>query len=48
MGYDLSKLRISDGWIYYKVRQQDGSFQEMECPDTVSNRYFVQWVQIHD
>lgn len=48
MTYDLSKLRIIDGRIHYKVRQQDGSFQAMDCADTTSNRLFVQWVQIHD
>lgn len=48
MIYDLSKLNIRDGRIHYKIRQQDGSFQKMDCADTVSNRLFVQWVQIHD
>lgn len=48
MTYDLSKLRIDNGRIYYKIRQQDGTFQSMDCKDTTSNRYFVQWVQIHD
>lgn len=34
--------------LHYKIRQQDGSFQDMACPDTVSNRLFVEWVRIHD
>jgi len=41
-------LNIKEGWIYYKIRQQDGTFQIMECVDTISNRLFVEWVQIHD
>jgi hypothetical protein len=46
--YDLSKLAIRDGRIYYKIRQQDGTFQTMTCKDTMDGRMFVQWVQIHD
>jgi hypothetical protein len=45
---DFSKLRIIDGRIHYRIRQQDGSFQTMSCADTQSNRLFVSWVQIHD
>lgn len=45
---DLSKLKIINGLIYYKIRQQDNSFIEMNCKDTLSNRLFVSWVQIHD
>lgn len=45
---DLSKLNLKNGRILYKIRQQDGSFQSMNCPDTQSNRMFVAWVQIHD
>lgn len=45
---DLSKLRLTDGAILYKVRQQDGTFQAMQCPDTTSNRLFVSWLQVHD
>lgn len=48
MTVDLTKLNIQGGLIHYKIRQQDGGFQKMECKDTVSNRLFVQWVQIHD
>jgi len=48
MAYDLSKLNIRDGRIFYKVRQQDDRFIEMDCSDTTSHRHFVQWVQIHD
>jgi hypothetical protein len=46
--YDISKLRIENGRIIYKIRQQDDTFQEMDCPDTLSNRLYVQWIQIHD
>lgn len=42
------KLNILDGVINFKVRQQDGNFVAMEIPDTLSNRQFVQWLQIHD
>lgn len=45
---DFSKLVIRDGWIYYKIRQQDGFMQPMECRDTLSNRFFVSWVQQND
>lgn len=45
---DPQKLDIRDGWIFYKVRQQDGAFQQMEVRDTYSNRLFVSWVQTHD
>jgi len=41
-------LNIINGRIHYKIRQQDGSFQEMDCEDTIANRMFVEWVQIHD
>jgi len=34
--------------INYKIRQQDGTFQEMTCPDTQQSRLFVEWVRIHD
>ncbi len=45
---DHSKLRIVDGVIHYKLYQQDGSMRDMTCPDTLYNRNFVSWVQIHD
>lgn len=45
---NFSKLTIIDGIIYYKIYQQDGSMQDMNCADTLDNRYFVSWVQIHD
>lgn len=52
---DFSKLRIgidpgsSDyGKIKYFIYQQDGSKQWMECRDTLSNRLFISWMQIHD
>jgi hypothetical protein len=46
--YDITKLRIDGGRIAFKIRQQDGSFQDMSCPDTLDNRLLVQWMQIHD
>lgn len=46
--YDVTKLQIVAGMIHYKIRQQDGSFQEMKLNDSLSNRLFVQWVQVHD
>lgn len=45
---EFSKLTIFDGIIWYKIRQQDGSFVQMNCKDTFDNRRFVEWVQIHD
>jgi len=33
---------------HYKIRQQDGSFQQMTASDTFENRLFVSWVQTHD
>jgi hypothetical protein len=42
------KLNIVGGRIHYKIRQQDGSFQPMSCANTLTNRMFVSWVQIHD
>lgn len=45
---DPSKLDIRNGVIYYKIRQQDGSFTPMTVADTLSMRLFVSWVQIHD
>jgi len=42
------RLTIRDGAIHYRLYQQDGSMQEMTCPDTRSNRLFVSWVQAHD
>lgn len=45
---DLSKLRIENGIIHYRLYQQDGTSQPMTCADTVENRNFVSWVQIHD
>lgn len=45
---EWAKLRIESGTIRYKLYQQDGSMQEMTCPDTQSNRLFVSWVQAHD
>lgn len=44
----MNNLNISNGLIIYKIRQQDGTFQQMQCPDTQGNRLFVEWVQIHD
>lgn len=45
---DPSKLDIRNGVIYYKIRQQDGSFISMTVADSLSMRLFVSWVQIHD
>ncbi len=45
---DFSKIDIRDGVIYYKLYQQDGSFQQMTCADTYDNRMNVSWMQIHD
>jgi hypothetical protein len=42
---DFSKLRIEDGRIHYRLYQQDGTMQDMDCADTLSNRLFVSWVQ---
>lgn len=45
---DWSKIRIVGGVIYYRLYGQDGSVQPMTCADTVENRNFVSWVQMHD
>jgi hypothetical protein len=45
---NLSKLRIVDGVIHYKIRAQDGSFIPMTIRDSLEARLFVAWVQIHD
>jgi hypothetical protein len=42
---DCNRLDIADGAIRYHIVQQDGSFVEMKCPDTLDNRRFVQFVQ---
>ena len=34
--------------LYYKLYQQDGTFQKMICKDTSDNRKFTEWVRIHD
>ncbi len=45
---DFSKLDLRDGVIHYALYQQDGAMQPMVCADTLHNRRFVSWVQIHD
>lgn len=45
---DWSKLDIRDGVIHYGLYRQDGSWQEMVCPDNYANRCYVSWMQIHD
>jgi hypothetical protein len=45
---DHAKVKIIDGVIHYRVRQQDGSMQPMTAPDTQHNRQIVSWIQIHD
>lgn len=44
----FSKLRIEGDVIHYRLYQQDGTMQPMTCKNTLSNRMFVDWVQIHD
>jgi hypothetical protein len=39
---------VRNAAIHYKIRQQDGTFQDMTCRDTPSMRHFVEYVQIHD
>lgn len=46
--FDFSKLRIIGDRIHYRIYQQDGSMQAMDCADTRSNRIFVSLLQIHD
>ncbi len=43
-----AKLDIRDGRIHYRLYQQDGTMQPMDCPDTPSNRLCVSWIQAHD
>ena len=45
---DFSKLRIVDGRIHYRLYQQDGTMQDMDCADTRENRMTISWFQIHD
>jgi hypothetical protein len=46
---DVKKLKFRfDGRISYFIYQQDGSKQEMSCPDTQTNRFCVAWFQIRD
>lgn len=45
---DFSKLRIENGVIHYFIHGQDGTKIAMTAPDTIGNRLFVSWVQIHD
>lgn len=44
----FKRLNIVDNVIYFKVRQQDGTFQAMKCKDTMEARMFVDWLQRHD
>jgi hypothetical protein len=46
--YDFSKIKGRDGRIWYRIYQQDGSLQDMECRDTYDNRVIVSLIQIHD
>ena len=43
-----SKLNISNGAIHYKMYLQTGDMIDMSLEDTLENRLFVSWVQIHD
>ena len=45
---DFSKLHILAGRIHYRLYQQDGTMQAMDCVDTLDNRMFVSWVQKFD
>lgn len=45
---DASRLDIRDGTIHFRVYQQNGYLQPMECADTPHNRRFVSWLQVHD
>lgn len=45
---DFSSLDCREGKIFYRLYQQDGTLQEMNCTDTYQNRLYVSWVQIHD
>jgi len=46
----VSKARLDTrgDWLHYRLYQQDGSMQAMDCPDTPSNRQCVSWFQAHD
>ena len=45
---DFSKIRIVNGRIHYFLYQQDGTKQAMSAENTLSNRLWVSWAQIHD
>ena len=45
---DFSKLDIRGGRIHYRLYQQDGAMQKMDCADNYDNRLYVSWIQIHD
>ena len=46
----VSKARLDTRGdrLHYRLYQQDGSMQAMDCPDTPSNRQCVSWFQAHD
>lgn len=43
-----ARLDLHDGRIHYRLYQQDGTMQAMDCADTPSNRLCVSWFQAHD
>lgn len=45
---DFSRLRIEGDVIHYVIHGQDGTRVPMTAPNTIGNRLFVSWVQIHD
>ncbi len=45
---DWSRLHIANGAIHFFLYQQDGERQSWSVADTLTNRQFVEWVQIHD
>jgi hypothetical protein len=43
-----ARLDIRGGRIHYRLYQQDGSMQAMDCSDTLDNRVLVSWMQAHN
>lgn len=45
---EKAKLKIIGDKIHYRLYQQDGTMQDMDCADTRTNRLCVSWMQAHD
>lgn len=48
MTTDTTHLRIIKGKIHFFLYMQDGSKMPWVVKDTMPNRHFVNWLQVHD